>query len=301
MNRKVNRVGHNTLTVSLPAKWVKKLGIRPGDNLSLFEQGSDLVIRHATGVTWGKTKIDIHKFGFFHQNFLSNVYHLGFDEVEVHFKEDKEFNHIQARLPQYIGFEIVDQGENYCVIKDISQTSELEFDNVLRRTFILLIEMSEKCEEAIRKKEFERLKEIRLLESMNNKFTDYCRRILNKKGYADSRKTNVVYTLVHDLERIGDEYKRICDHFSRERRPASKEILDLYHQLNLYLRTFYELFYKYNKEKLETILKEGQGIVEQLNRFLIGKNKDDAILAHHLIYITIGVYDLSYIYIEIFL
>ncbi|MCK5630481.1 MAG: AbrB/MazE/SpoVT family DNA-binding domain-containing protein, partial [Nanoarchaeota archaeon] len=35
MKRKVNKVGQNTLTVSLPSKWVKKLNIKPGDELEL--------------------------------------------------------------------------------------------------------------------------------------------------------------------------------------------------------------------------------------------------------------------------
>ena len=44
MKRKINRVGQNTLTVSLPTKWVKKIGIKQGDELDIFEEGRNLTI-----------------------------------------------------------------------------------------------------------------------------------------------------------------------------------------------------------------------------------------------------------------
>ena len=38
MKRKINRVGPNTLTVSLPSKWAKRYGLRKGDEINLEEQ-----------------------------------------------------------------------------------------------------------------------------------------------------------------------------------------------------------------------------------------------------------------------
>jgi phosphate uptake regulator len=298
MRRKINRVGQNTLTVSLPAKWVRKHGLKPGDELFLIEDGERLVVGHGEGVKWGRTEIDLSRFGFFHQNFLSNVYHLGYDEVKIHYQDEKEFRNIQKRLPNFIGYELVEQGENHCLIKDISKTSELEFDNVLRRTFLMLIDMSEKCSDAIGKKEFDRLNEIRLMEAMNNRFTDYCKRILNKSGYKEGKRTNVMYSLSCDLERVADEYKRICDFFFDRKKPASKELLVLFNKINKYLRVYYEMFYKYDPDKLRYVLGEGKNIVKKLEQFLGAGTKADAVLAHHLIFITIGIYDISYNYVE---
>ena len=299
MKRKINRVGQNTLTVSLPAQWAKKHGIEVGAEVDLAESGSSLIINSNASVPLGKKKIDTKRFGFFHQNFITNVYHIGYDEVEVHFKDENEFKNIQERLNQYIGFEIVDQGEGYCIIRDIGGSSELEFNNVLRRTFIMLLDMSEKCADAIEKKEFDRLKEIRLLEAMNNKFTDYCRRVLNRKGYEDSRKVTVIYTLVHDLERICDEYKHICDHFGKERTSVSPALMKLFHDLNRYIRTYYELFYKYDQDKLLFLLEKGRSIAIGIEKFLGKKSRSDSVLAHHLLSVAKGMYELNYTYVEL--
>ena len=44
MERKINRVGTNTLTVSLPQSWVKRYQLRAGDSIAVEEQGSVLKI-----------------------------------------------------------------------------------------------------------------------------------------------------------------------------------------------------------------------------------------------------------------
>ncbi len=299
MKRKINRVGQNTLTVSLPAKWVKKSGIKAGDEVELFEKNNILQINAGQIKKNEKRRAKTDHFGFFHQNFISSAYHLGYAEIKAKFKCGTEFKRIQERLNNYTGFEIVEQDENSCLIRDLGSPQQMEFDNILRRTFILLLDMSERCQDAISKKEFERLDEIRLLEAMNNKFTDYCRRVINTRGYNDQNRANIIYTLIADLERLADEYKRICDYFYKERKPITQGLIKTFGDINKYLRNYYELFYKYDQEKLEYEIDKGKKITETLEKAIQSNNKEDAMLAHHLAFITIGIYDLSYTYVEL--
>ena len=44
MKRKIIKQGHNTLTVTLPSEWVKKLNLNAGDEIDLVEDNSSLVI-----------------------------------------------------------------------------------------------------------------------------------------------------------------------------------------------------------------------------------------------------------------
>ena len=44
MKRKLNRVGQNTLTVSLPSEWAKTHNLKPGDDIELMESGNTLTI-----------------------------------------------------------------------------------------------------------------------------------------------------------------------------------------------------------------------------------------------------------------
>ncbi|MFA6889132.1 MAG: AbrB/MazE/SpoVT family DNA-binding domain-containing protein, partial [Candidatus Woesearchaeota archaeon] len=44
MNRKIVKHGMSTLTVSLPAKWVKKHQLQQGDEISIIEKDQNLLI-----------------------------------------------------------------------------------------------------------------------------------------------------------------------------------------------------------------------------------------------------------------
>jgi len=44
MKRKIIKQGHNTLTITLPSEWVKKLNLNAGDEIEVYERDSGLVI-----------------------------------------------------------------------------------------------------------------------------------------------------------------------------------------------------------------------------------------------------------------
>ena len=48
MKRKVNRVGQNTLTVSLPSKWVKENDVKQGDELEIIEEHNKILLSKGT-------------------------------------------------------------------------------------------------------------------------------------------------------------------------------------------------------------------------------------------------------------
>ena len=55
MKRKINRVGYSTLTVSLPSKWAKQYGLKPGDEVEISEDGRTLRIEAKKGAKKKKT------------------------------------------------------------------------------------------------------------------------------------------------------------------------------------------------------------------------------------------------------
>ena len=44
MKRKIIKQGHNTLTVTLPSKWVKKLNLTADDEVDIIEKENSLLI-----------------------------------------------------------------------------------------------------------------------------------------------------------------------------------------------------------------------------------------------------------------
>ena len=46
MKRKIIKQGHNTLTMTLPSDWVRKLNLEAGEEVDVCENNGSLVIKH---------------------------------------------------------------------------------------------------------------------------------------------------------------------------------------------------------------------------------------------------------------
>jgi len=141
--------------------------------------------------------------------------------------------------------------------------------------------MADKIYEALKNKEFQELKQIKELESINNKFTSFLLRLLNKKGYKKPNKTLQAYDMIQNLERLADEYKYLCDNLADSKKPIDKALLELLKQTNEYYEMLYEIHYKFDPNKKILISKTFKELNKKANDFLI-KNKEP-ILTHHLI------------------
>jgi phosphate uptake regulator len=299
MKRKIVKQGQATMTISLPASWIKKFSLKEGDELDIEESGNRIEITTAKVTGGRKAELDASKLGIFTKNDLSHLYILGYDEIIINFKDEGVLKQIKERIPDCIGYEIIDQSEKQITIKSISSALEGEFDNILRKVFLILKEMSENIYEALNKKEFERLKQIRDMESINNKFTSFLLRLLAKKGYSKQNRTLQAYDMVQNLERIADEYKYLCDNLMNSKKPIDKEALALLEEVNNYYSLLYHLYYKFEPEKKASVYKKRKELDDAANN-LLKKNKE-IVLSHHLISLIEKIYNTagSYFAIEI--
>src|SRR3989338_6775514 len=92
VQRKINRVGTATLTVSLPSSWTKSFGLKQGNVVEVNEDGSKLVIS-AENVESSLQKYQLHlkKGEHFLRRYLSSTYRDGFDEIEITSEEPLDF------------------------------------------------------------------------------------------------------------------------------------------------------------------------------------------------------------------
>src|SRR3989338_6301393 len=171
MRRKIVKHGSTSLTVTLPFEWVQKYGLKKGDELELEVIGSKVCFSTGKDIHSNKKEVDTTEWGLFTKNNLTHLYQLGYDEIEVRFDDEKTLQEIIARVPECIGFEIIDQKPNSIYIKSIAHTLEEDFDILLRKSFLITNEMAKSVLEEIKSNDFEKLKEIRHLEFLNNKFT----------------------------------------------------------------------------------------------------------------------------------
>lgn len=224
------------------------------------------------------------------------MYKAGYDEVRITFDNEQELEGIERSLSLEAGsYEIVQQGKNQCTVRSISEASESEFDNILRRTLLLLKTMGEGILEALKKGDIETIKNLRTLEKTNNKLTHYLRRALNKQGYKERRKITTLYTIVEGLEKVADQYEYLCNFLSdpsNKNLKISKEGFVIFKKVNDSVALYCELFYKYDKDKAVTFAKLRKEVVSECKLMFNKKPSKEYSLIHYLLTIEQTIFDL---------
>jgi phosphate uptake regulator len=312
MKRKIIKQGHNTLTITLPSKWATTNNLNAGDEIELKEEERNLIVT-ATSGQYKTSKIEIDITGLSTPllwRYISSAYRDGYDEIHVKWKETykgyrdlytafsyntlnsllnqdsfelTQIEAIQALCNRFVGAELIDQKMNSCTIKELVEPSNREFQNSLRRIFLLLLSMSSEIEEAIKSKSIakERLRGIHMIDTNLDRFEDFCLRVLNKHGYENPGKKSTMHTLIFILELLGDEYKRMSIHLL-ETDNISDEIKNYVGLINEQMRFFYELFYSFSKEKLIKIYSNDEKLAKIAETFRKDMSHSDAEILHHL-------------------
>ncbi|PIN89250.1 hypothetical protein COU60_03775 [Candidatus Pacearchaeota archaeon CG10_big_fil_rev_8_21_14_0_10_34_76] len=278
MKRKVIRQGHNTLTVTLPTHWVQKLNIKAGDEIDLVEIENRLIINGQQRTKEKACVIDIRDFTVpLLWRYFQSAYRSGCDEIKVVFdpvrkKYDDAFHYyttqfeysklgekvpsrpaiamIQEVVDRFIGIEIIETGEGYCVIREMGEPTSKEFDNSLRRIFLIMIELFDRTIKAIGTNEIgdaSLCKEIHAIDLGVDKFVDYCCRILNKiTGVHPEDKKQLIFSSLFLLELLGDEFKYLAKHIALSKKSV-KECNALAELVKEHFMQYYKLYYKFDR------------------------------------------------------
>src|SRR3989344_261617 len=301
MKRKVIQIAGSTQLVSLPRQWAKAHNIQRGQEIEVLADGDKIVISANNTPPLEQAEVDISTLGDMVPRFIHALYKRGVDEVKVVFNDPNSIVTVQNAIGnEVVGFEILEQGKNYCIIRYVSGTLE-EFDSILRRTFLLLLSMAEQSYEYLKTSNFRELKNTAFLEEANNRFTTICRRNLNKNGSATYSKIGPIYYIVEELEKLADQYKYICQHFYNLNDKSIKlnaDALNMFEKANSMLRIFYEVFYKFNTDQLVLIKELRTAVTESVHKmFQKHLSYADYWLLHHSIVIANMVFCLVEPYI----
>lgn len=279
MQRKVIRQGHNTLTITLPAKWVQKNSVKPGDELSIEEKGMGLVIGNHNGKSNDRVEIDVSDLDSQSlRRQIRSAYKLGYDEVKVNFSNDqtiefksnkpqKTLDAIYKEESMLVGMEIIEQGRQYCLLKDVSNSTMNDPSPILRRVFLLLDDSFQDLLRSIKTFDEEILRTLDNKHDTVTKFITYYHRLLNKQGHSDYRKTAVLYLFINGLDMVADIIKYVGRDWliSKEKKPK-KAFLDLLDLVYKDFRMFYQLYYKFDKGVIKELSKRRHEYMEYLNR-----------------------------------
>ncbi|MBW3002774.1 AbrB/MazE/SpoVT family DNA-binding domain-containing protein [Candidatus Woesearchaeota archaeon] len=249
MKRKVIQIANSTQLVSLPRKWAQKYGIKKGDELDVKEKGSAVVVSlQEIKDKPLRAELNIGNMGRTSKRVIGALYRGGYDEIHIKFAKSDDIQHVQDILRGgCIGFEMVEQGRNYCVVRKVSDALYNELDSMFRRCFLFLISISKESFDVAEKLDKSALDSIKVMDKNITKFTDFCGRVLRKQT---QEKHIIMYHIMEELERMGDEYKKMCGFIVNNKIKINNDTKKLYKDTTRLLEMLQDLFYKFDLGKM---------------------------------------------------
>ncbi len=329
MKRKIIKQGHNTLTMTLPSDWVKKLNINAGDELDVHENSGCLVIGGKQNGKHKSTTIDITDLSVpMLWRFFQSVYREGYDEIKLIYETNKKsyegaydyyasqfeyarlgekpskkpaFDMISGLVNRFIGMEIIDHGEGYCIIKEMGELTSRQFESSLRRIFLLILELFDKIIGLVENNKIGDIRVCKTIHAMDtnvDRFIDYCCRINNRINDSSFQENKpIMFSTLFLLELLSDEFKYIARHLSKSKKNVD-EISSFAKIVKEHFEMYYHLFYKF--DRIGTI-KFGENDFKIYNDHFKWKesvNKDANSIRGHLMQISKFVFCLMELRIE---
>lgn len=169
--RKVQRVGHSTLTVSIPSEYVKRLDLHEGDNL-LVKEEMDGTLRLVPTVKKPKTiKASIKVDAVDNENLLSRLvvgcYMLGYDAIELTSKEGirpASLADASKTMRSLRGVEVVESSESRLLAQSFMDPTKFPVDSLIKRLQLLVSRSLDDSIQALRSGSPALLKEIKSIQ-----------------------------------------------------------------------------------------------------------------------------------------
>lgn len=250
MKRKVIQIANSTQLVSLPRKWAQMYNIKKGDELDVELDGSRIIVSAEKEPQLKKIDVNLTTADKFLRRSINIPYKLGYDEVNVTYKDPKVIDLIEKEVSVLLGYEVVNQGYTSCLIRNVAETLNTQFDSILKRMFYILISMMEETYTALKEGDNSKFRKIAKMEQTINKFSMFCERTLIQKGYKDYKRTFFVFYMVCQIEHIADDYRDINNYVLEHKIKPSKEMIIMFKNMLDLFKMFHTLFYNFSFEEM---------------------------------------------------
>ncbi len=266
MKRKIIQIANSTQLVSLPRKWCLANNIKKGDEIDVDEQGAQVIVSSEKKKVPTFIELDItglDRTSLFYV--IRALYKKGYDEIKVkfdkpttkHFRKNKELNMITliheeaTRLP---GMEVIQQKENFCLLKAISDAQSSELQVILKRIFNLFMDAYSDLIEGAKKKNRTLLETIREKHDTITKFISHSQRLLNKNVTINKDNYSLLYILAQ-LDVITDMLNVSARNIIHYNKLISKPTVEILQGLYKSFEMYATLFQKFDKKLIIEISK----------------------------------------------
>jgi len=145
-SRKVQRVGANSLAVSLPKEWVKEVGLKKGQLVFFMEEAGNVLKIMTSKQMEKQPEITVELNGDFCKDpemlgrALMGVYSLGYDSIKIGSKSrlsSGQVNKIRDITRELMGMGIMEETPNSLLIQCSIDATKFPINTLLRRLYII--------------------------------------------------------------------------------------------------------------------------------------------------------------------
>jgi hypothetical protein len=124
---------------------------------------------------------------------------------------------------------------------------------VLRRTIIFLNTIAADSLGAVQSGEKAAVNAVLAMDVNINKFTCFCRRVLNRRGHPEHRLAAPLYTVTEQIEETADIFKKIAKFYSDEGLTIDAGLARVFADVNQFMREVTDLLYKFDVKRLREL------------------------------------------------
>ena len=293
MKRRVVKHGPSTLIISLPVKWVKQHGVAPGHELDVIESGKSLLVTTEKQEESGRSiAVDVSNLDRSTIIvYVRSLYRRGYSEIKVmfkknavhHFREGKDVNVLSIlheETNRLIGMEIIEQRENYCIIKQISESTEKEFSSILRKVFFQLEAAFEDLITGLKKKDLSEIANMQEKHDTIAKFVSYCVRLLNQGKVEDSENAPQLYHLLVSVDLMADMLKYFSRDVIKNKQSFSPESIKVLEEILQNVRTYSKMQFKFDMSYMWEFQSTRDSVRKSMLSMLAKKQQDLAYVSY---------------------
>ncbi len=284
MRRSVIQLAKNTLVITLPNKWVKRLGIKKQDEVEVEEVKNSIIISTSNQVQTSEKALYAKGSKRFISRLISIPYRQGCNKIELKYDNPKAIKDIQDNLNICLGYEIISRGQNHCVIRDVANLGAEDFNALFSRFFFLTLSIGKDILGILETKNYDELKDMKQLFDTQNKLHLACTILINKDWHKLDAHPMFTYLLIDILERAGDQFHGMIDFLlSQDNVKLSKETLIYYKSSMSCFEKTHSLFNKFNFDDARSLYDTNTDLNKEGDKLILASTGQNTIALHYLL------------------
>ena len=291
MIRKIIKQGNKSYTFTLPIDWIKEYNLKGSDEIEIIEDESSLIITPKKKAEDLRNEIvfDLQNFGERAiRNIINQAYRQGYDKITLHFHSKQQIELINDITENsLLGFAVVEEKNERCVLQNIAEPSKDRYDIILRRVFLTIKIDSEEILSDFQNGNQQNMEKRIQQKNVFDKYTNYLRRVILSHKIGGRRNSYLLYHLISQLSVIYHTYYYLSKTADKMKiKTLEKDVEGIFVKVNDH---FMDLYHEYFNNDLNLDYKIGMQkikIFEENIYPLMTKNSKQNVIVYHLGEIT---------------